>query len=349
MTEQLSIDALEERPPVVGPPLLGRPRPGAELAVFLLAVGIFAALPSLGGAHIVGLVGRFLIFGLVAMSLDLLWGYTGQLSFGHAAFFGLGAYATGLTLSHLDLPGVGLLAVVLGVAVPGTLAFLLGVLLFYGRVGGVYFAIVTLLVSLLLEQLAITWIGFTGGTNGLFVVEPLELGPLTVRGLTPPYYLVVAVCGASFLFAWWLVRTPFGRVMQAIKVNEARTASLGHPTAAQKTAVFTLSCSLAGLAGVLYVPLERFVYPTQLGLLSSTEVIVWLAIGGRGTLVGGFLGALGVSSIRSFLSGQLVGYWVLATGVLLVLVVLVWPRGLVGGIVDAGRLARRLARRRADA
>jgi urea transport system permease protein len=161
--------------------------------MFTAVVIAFAVLPAVTGQHLTGLVGRFLVFALVAVSLDLLWGYAGQLSLGHAAFFGLGAYAAGLVLVGGGGVARSAAALALAVAVPGGIALLMGYLLFRGGVGGVYFAIVTLLVSLLLEQLAITWSGFTGGINGLFGMAPVDLGVVTISSLSSAYYLILVV------------------------------------------------------------------------------------------------------------------------------------------------------------
>lgn len=312
-----------------------RPPPGGKGssrlvsgAGFALVVLTLAVLPAVTGQHLTGLVGRFLVFALVAVSLDLLWGYAGQLSLGHAAFFGLGAYAASLVLMGGGGPGRSAAAIALAVLVPAGAALVMGYLLFSGGVGGVYFAIVTLLVSLLLEQLAITWSGFTGGINGLFGMAPLDLGVLTISSLTSAYYLVLVVVAAAFLATRWLTRTPFGRALTAIRSHEHRAHSLGLSVVTIKTAVFTISCGLAGLAGLLYVPLERFVYPTQLGLIASTSVVVWVVIGGRGTLVGPVIGAVVVEYLASALSGALQGYWTLVIGIFLVVVVVLRPGGL---------------------
>jgi urea transport system permease protein len=310
-------------------------RPSARTVVFLVVALLLAAVPSISGDHFTALVGRFLVLGLLAMSLDLLWGYAGQLSLGQAAFFGLGAYSTGLVLVRDSGVLVSYGAMALGVLIPAAAGLALGYLLFRGRVGGVYFAIVTLLVSLLLEQLAVTWTGFTGGINGLFGMAPLELGPVTIRSLHSAYYFVTVVVLAAFLVTRWLTRTSFGLALSAIRSNEHRATSLGYSVVAVKTTVFTVSCALAGLAGMLYVPLERFVYPTQLGLVASTAVIVWVVIGGRGTLVGPFIGAFTIEYLASALSGRLHAYWTLAIGIFLVVVVLARPGGLLRLITGA--------------
>lgn len=304
---------------------LSRRRITATVVVFL----VLAFVPLGTGDHFTALLGRLLVFGLLAMSLDLLWGYGGQLSFGHAAFFGMGAYAAGLLLVRDAGPWVSYAAVAAGVLVPTVVGSVMGFLLFQRGVSGVYFAIVTLLVALLLEQLAITWSGLTGGINGLFGFAPLHLGFVQIGSLESAYHLLLVVITLSYLAVRWFVGTPFGEAVHAIRVNEKRAASLGYSVLAIKTVVFTMACALAGLAGVLYVPLERFVYPSQLGLIASTSVLVWVVIGGRGTLIGAFIGAFTVEYLASVLSGRLEAYWVLAIGLFLVIVVMARPGGLV--------------------
>lgn len=317
--------------------------PALGFAIVVLAL---ALLPAVSGAHLTGLVGRLLVFGLLAISLDLLWGYTGQLSLGHAAFFGLGAYAAGLILAEGQGIVPSLAAIVLAVGLPALLGLIMGYLLFRGGVGGVYFGIITLLVSLLLEQLANTWTSFTGGSNGVLGIGPLELGFITVGSLHEAYYTILVVVALAFLAVYWLTRTPFGRAMTAIRSHEHRAHSLGLSVVAIKTTVLTISCGLAGLAGLLYVPLERFVYPTQLGLIASTGVVVWVVVGGRGTLVGPVIGAFAVEYLASALSGTVRDYWTLILGLFLIAIVVLRPGGLYGLLVSGWERTIALARPR---
>jgi ABC-type branched-subunit amino acid transport system permease subunit len=306
-----------------------------------MVVGVCLWLvPLFASRFFTGQMGRILVFGLAALGLDLIWGYSGQLSLGQAAFFGLGAYGTGLVLVHFDGPMSGLLAVAVGIAAPTALAYLMGRVLFNGNVVGVYFAIITLLVALILEQVANTWIGFTGGINGLYGMAPLSIGPLEIWGRLTTYYTIVVCSILAYVGTRLFVRSPMGRAIEGVRTNERRTASLGYATASVRTLVFTIGCAITGLAGVLYVPLEAFVYPTQLGVIFSTSIIVWVAVGGRRSLVGPFIGAFIVTYGQSLLSSRLQEYWVLATGIFLIVVVMTQPRGLIG-IADG--LRRRIA------
>nr|MBA3288727.1 branched-chain amino acid ABC transporter permease [Acidimicrobiia bacterium] len=207
-----------------------------------------------------------------------------------------------------------------------------GFVLFKGRVLGVYFGIVTLLAALILEQLAGTWGGLTGGFNGLLVPPGLHLGPLHLDDADSIYFAVLAVAAATYAATRWFSRTPFGMAIEASRMNDTRAESLGYDVAWLRAMTLAIAGALGGLAGALYAPVEGFVYPAQLGLMESTAFIVWVAIGGRGTLVGAFVGAILVNLAESRLSSQIQEYWPLATGCGLLAVILFQPAGLVGTI-----------------
>jgi urea ABC transporter permease protein UrtC len=310
---------------------------------YVLPVGLLLVFPWISGDYETGLLAKFLVYALLALSLDLLWGYAGILNFAHAVFFGLGAYGLALTLQHLgDVPGATYLGVLLAVGLPALLAALLGYAMFFRRVGGVYFAIVTFAVGTIFQSIAIVWIEFTGGLNGLYGFPNPRLGlpgvwELEVTGTFLPYYLVVACLGLAYFLIWRLVNAPFGQILRAINNNEARVEFLGYNVPGIKLLVFVISGALAGLSGALYVPVG-FVSAEIMGILFSTAIIVWVAVGGRGTLVGAVLGALVVNYLQAFLSDTLVFYWLLIIGVFFIVVVALWPDGLVG-------IVRRLFRR----
>lgn len=312
------------------------------LPVVAIAIVLWL-VPVVAPRYLVGILGRVLVFGLAALGLDLIWGYAGQLSLGHATFFGLGAYGAALVLRAGDGPAAGLLAVAVGLLAPVVLAYVMARVLFRGGVVGAYFAIITLLVSLIFEQLANTLIDFTGGLNGLYGMAPLRIGPVEIAGLFPSYYAIVVCSLAGYLLARALVGSPFGRTLDGLRTNERRTSALGYPTAKIRTAVFVIGAAYAGLAGVLYVPLQAFVYPAQLGIMFSTSILVWVVVGGRRSLVGPFLGAFVVTYGQSLLSDRFEQYWLFAVGVFLVVIVATQPRGLIG-IADG--LRRRLGRGR---
>jgi urea transport system permease protein len=300
-----------------------------------VAVGLFLiAFPATASDYQVGLLAKFLVFGIFALSLDLIWGYGGIVNFGHAIFFGSGAYAMGMVLKFADVPGATYLAVLAGVLFPALLGMALGYLLFYGRVSGVFFGVVTLALTGAAHSIIVVNIDFTGGMNGLYGYQKPILG---LPGLWEidwyrpevSYYTAVAGAGICYAFSRWLVRSDFGRAIRAIRENEERAEFLGYNVPLLKVAIFTIACAMAGFSGVLYVPVG-FISPDLIGILLSASVLVWVAVGGRGTLIGAFLGALVVNYLQTFLSDVLVVLWLLLVGLFFILVVLFWPGGLVG-------------------
>ncbi len=309
---------------------LARPEVAAA-AVLLLGVGF----PIVSGRFQVVLMTKFFIFAILALSLDVLWGYAGILSLGHAGFFGLGGYCAALTLIHLDGPGATYVAIAIGILVPAILAAVVGYVLFYGNVGGMGFAVITLVVAIVLSQMAITFIGVTGGLNGLYPIPPLSLhvpGVITVYLNNPiaQYYFILMCLALLFALCRWFVSSRFGRLLIAIRGNETRVEYFGYALATSKIAVFSLSCGLAGLAGALYAGSVGFISPDLMSIVMTTEILVWVAVGGRGTLSGAVLGTLLVNVAAMFLSGQVVNLWYLLMGALLVAVVMFSPKGIVG-------------------
>jgi urea transport system permease protein len=277
--------------------------------------------------------------------MDLLWGYGGVVSFGHAMFFGLGAYATAITLSHLAGVGGTYAALLLGIAVPALLAMALGYFLFYSAVAGVYFGIVTLALSVVFETLAVVNREFTGGMDGLygFAIPTIwipALGDIEVWGTENPYFAGVLGLAVCYLAARWITRSSFGTAIKAIRDDEARLELLGYDTAFIKTVLLTITCAMAGLAGSLYTTVG-FVSPQLLGVFFSTQVLVWVGIGGRGTLVGPILGTILVSVLETILSGEYENIWPLFVGLFFLLIVLFWPSGLYPFIQRAFSAVRR--------
>jgi ABC-type branched-subunit amino acid transport system permease subunit len=270
--------------------------PWRPVLVYGLPLAALLAFPWMTSAYQVNLLAKFLVYAILAMSLDLLWGYAGILTFAHGVFFGLGAYALALTLKYWgSVPGITYLGLLLAMALPAALALVLGYAMFYHRVGGVYFAIVTFAVGAIFQSVTIVWIDFTGGLNGLYGFPSPRIGlpqvaEAEVSGGRLTYYLIVGVLVFSFWLAQRLIRSPFGRTLKAIQSNETRVEFLGYNVPRIKLAVFVLSCAWAGLSGALYVPVG-FVSADIMGILFSTAIIVWVAIGGRGTLIGPILGA----------------------------------------------------------
>jgi ABC-type branched-subunit amino acid transport system permease subunit len=319
-----------------------RRRPSRRL---ILEIGALAAalaalwlLPLVLDSRSVSLMSRYLLFGIAALGLDLLWGKAGLLSFGHAAMFGLGAYASALLLAKTEWAAqLPLLVIAAAILISALFGLVSGVVLFYGRVKGVYFGIVTLLATLLLEQLATTWTGLTGGSNGLLVPTGLTLGPLQMVEPSETYRIVLVIAAGTLLATRWFTRTPFGQAVEASRMNDTRAEALGYDVAMLRAVTMAIAGGLGGLAGALYAPIEGFVYPAQLDLAMSTGFIVWVAIGGRGTLVGAFVGAVLVNAVQTQLSSQVQDYWPLIIGVILLVVIMFQPAGIVGALRRVGR------------
>lgn len=320
------------------------------LALFGAALVFLILYPLGSNPYALAVVRDALIFGLFALSLDYLWGKAGVLSFGHAAFFGIGAYGTAI-LAPLVGGGnaaiAGMAGAILAAAVAG---LLVGYFLIYGGVRGAYFTIVTLALSLVASHLAVGWSSVTGGDAGLFGTPPpgIELFGISFVFIDPvdQFYLVVAICAAAVLTLWLACRGHYGRILAAIQDNELRAQTLGYDTARHLLIVFVLSAALAALAGGLYASLSGYVAPAFIGLLLSTEVIVWVAVGGRGTLLGPFVGTLLVQRLQQEISSVDTKLWPIVIGAFFVAMVFLFPRGLLPLLASAG--ARLGLRRRAS-
>ncbi len=292
----------------------------------------------------VNLLTETLIFGLFAASLDLLLGYTGLVSFGHAAYFGLGAYAAGILTAQLKNNNF-LIALPLGMAVSGLGALILG--FFSIRTSGIYFLMLTLTFSQMLYAIAFKWEPVTGGSNGLSVGHPVIdfFGLRLDISERTPYYFVTLVCFlAGFLVLRQVVRSSFGHTLVGIRDNESRLTALGYQTRNFKLLAFVIAGTLGGLAGVLNVYHTGFVASNEFYWTTSGLVMVMVLLGGKGTLIGPVLGAFFVRYAEQFIQGLNIKLdtfipnkqfviserWLLVLGVIFILFVLVAPKGLVG-------------------
>ena len=306
-----------------------------RLGLALLTVALLA-FPSIASEYQISILAKFIVFGIFALSVNLIWGYGGIVSFGHAIFFGGGAYATGLMLRYVPVPGSTWLAIVVAILAMAALGMMISYFLFYGRVSGVFFGVVTLALTGVMQSIVIVGGSVTGGLNGLydFPIPKIGIPELVEFDLFRPsvaYYAALAGAILSILAARFLIGSDFGRVVQAIREKEDRVEFLGYDVPFLKMVLFTVSCGMAGLAGALYVPVG-FISPDLLGLERSAAVLVWVAVGGRGSIAGAFIGALVVNYLQTFLSDRFVTIWLLFVGVLSILVVLYWPRGIVGAL-----------------
>ena len=299
---------------------------------------VLAALPAVLGDWQTGQLALFFCYGIFAMSLAFVWGHGGLLCFGQAVFFGIGAYAMSLyTLGMFPWQagaGGSLAGLGLAVLAPAAFAYLLGRFLFHGKgLRGAYLGIVTLAIAVIAERLAINW-DFAGGLNGLMNVPPLTIPspvePIEVWDSGALYYTGLVAAFAVYLVFELLLASRFGLVLRAIRNDEDRAQFLGFDTADYKIWVFTFGAAVAGLAGALFVTQFNFVSPSLIGFALSTEVLIWVAVGGRGFLLAAFLGALVVRGLEDRLSESLGSAWLLVLGLLFVTVVVAFPRGLLG-------------------
>ena len=328
----------------------------------LLAVLNLAA-PAASALHVptytVSLVGKYLCYAILALSVDLVWGFVGILTLGHAAFFALGGYAMGMYLmrqigsrgvyanpvlpdfmvflNYHSLPwfwqGMNWfpIAMLMAVLVPSALAAAFGYLAFRSRVTGVYLSIITqALTYALLLAFFRNDMGF-GGNNGLTDFKELLGFPLSAETTRAGLLLVTAaVLSLLFLLARWLTRSRFGKVLVAVRDAESRTRFLGYRPERYKLVVWTLSAAMAAIGGALYVPQVGIINPGEFAPANSIEAVIWVAVGGRGTLSGAILGAVLVNAGKTVLTGALPEVWLFALGALFIFVTLFLPQGILG-------------------
>jgi urea transport system permease protein len=334
----------------------------STVPVKLLAIGgigflILAILPFVAGEFQANLMAKLLLFGVLAISLDLVWGFTGILSFAHGVFFTLGGYAMAyylkLNLSATannyggTLPDFmvwnGLkelpwfiaplqffpIAAIAMVALPAAFAYIIGWFIFRSKVSGVYITIITLAIASALTTFFVSQQAYTGGTNGITDVSKLTLfGGLVI----PPiglYFMILIFASCVLAGSWWLTQSNFGLILRSIKENEKRISYLGYDVASFKIFVWTLSAGIAGIAGGLFVPLNRFISPVYLGVAFGTQVVIWVAVGGRGTLVGPLIAAILLGQLQNSVD-RVTQDWQLIVGIILLVVVLFLPDGLMG-------------------
>jgi ABC-type branched-subunit amino acid transport system permease subunit len=317
------------------PPLARLP---AQDLLSVAALALFAVLPFAGGGDLAPDLAIYFAYALLAVSLAFVWGHVGLLSLGHAVYFGIGAYAMSVvTLGMLPgLPGlrstwVGFLAAVLA---SGAAAAVLGWFFFASRgLRGAFLGIVTLALAVIVERIATrsTWLG---GLNGLLNVPPITLGlngggpevydPLTL------YYVMLGVLAAVLAAMRLVVRSRFGIVLAAIRENELRAWTLGHDVRRLKMRAFALSGAVAGLAGALFVVQFGFASPSLIGFALSADVLIWVALGGRGALIAAALGAIAARLLEVRLAATLGELWPLALGLAFMACVILLPNGLFG-------------------
>lgn len=326
------------------------------LALMVPANSAFALPP-----YLVALFGKYVCYALLAIALDLVWGYCGILSLGHGAFFALGGYAMGMYLmrqigtrgvyAHPELPDFMVFlnmkelpitwwgfqsfpyAMLMVLLIPGLLAFIFGFLAFRSRVTGVYLSIITQAMTYaLLLAFFRNDMGF-GGNNGLTDFKDILGYNVQAKETRVALFMASSIAlGAGYLIARAVTQSKFGKVVIAVRDAESRTRFLGYRVETYKLCVFVLSAMMAGVAGALYVPQVGIINPGEFAPANSIEAVIWVAVGGRGTLVGAALGAIIVNWGKTFFTGALPEYWLFALGALFVIVTLFLPKGVIGAL-----------------
>jgi len=335
-------------------------------AMYGCAVAALLCAPMFLSDFRLNLLAKFLAFAIVAIGLDLIWGYTGILSLGHGVFFGLGAYcmamylkleATGGKLPDFmswsglsEMPwfwkpfNYAYVAIPAGIVLPMALAFVLGFFTFRNRIRGVYFTILTQALVIIATTLFVGQQQYTGGTNGITGYQTIFGFPLKEQSTKVVlYWVTVAVLIGVFLLCRWLVNSRSGRVLRAVRDAENRARFIGYDPASYQLFVFSVSAGLAGLAGMLFVLHVGIISPTTMGIVPSIEIVLWVALGGRGTLIGAALGAIAVNAAKSGLSEAFPDSWLFFMGALFVIVVVFMPKGIIGLVQQlSARIKRRL-------
>ena len=305
----------------------------------------------------------YVIMVILALSLALVWGYGGILCFGQSAFFGLGAYTYAIAMFNI---GESTGPLLLAIALPATFAALLGYFMFYGRISDVYLGVITLTVTLILFNSVNSTAGpefhigvaRLGGFNGIPGIPPLNIpghkaAAVDLEGM---FYLATASLLATYFGLRLLLASRFGRVMIGIRENERRAELLGYDPRAYKLATFTIGGALAGFAGCLFANWGAFVSPTIFGLAQSAQIIIWVIVGGRGTLIGPIIGCIGIQWLTTALGANqpsgadwlanLLANAPFILGMILVAFVLLVPKGLVPTLAEFGHWLLRLRARR---
>jgi branched-chain amino acid transport system permease protein len=298
--------------------------------VFLLIMVV--VLPLSVKSYQINLVTEMIIFALFAVSYNLLLGYAGLLSFGHAMFFGTGAYATAVALIHIPgLPFFG--AVAIATAVSTIVGFALGTLLL--RHKGSYFALLTLAFNALFFAIAIKWHSVTGGDDGLSLNRPdinLGFAQLNMSDINTFYYVTLLVIGSIILYCWYFNRTAMGQTVLLMRENEERMKFLGYNASTTRLILFTFTAALAGLAGSFYALFFEFTSISAISVDMTTIVVLMTFIGGTGSFIGPVLGASVYIYLQDFLS-DITDRWPLIMGIIFIMMVLYAPGGLSGIMV----------------
>ena len=296
---------------------------------------------------------KYLCYVIFALSLDILWGYTGLLSLGHAVLFGMGGYMIGICYqiqrgvpAFMTREGINeipwfylplknpIVAAIIGIALPALFALILGTFIFSSKIKGVFFTIITLALAQIFKDFIINLQRYTNGFNGLQAIKRFAINGKAPLDKTTYYYIVLFITVLVFLFCLWLSNSRVGKVATSIRENEARLGFFGYTVSKYKILIFVISGALAGLGGVLYAPAISSITTDDIGIAASTAVVVWIAVGGRGNLTGAVCGTLIINWAQSILSEHFASFWQLIIGVVLLLIIFFAPNGIIGTILN---------------
>ncbi|GMO58848.1 branched-chain amino acid ABC transporter permease [Bradyrhizobium ottawaense] len=352
MTGFLSLFRRLEGPQTVG-------RGPAFWGLFAVVLAVALAYPLVSDGYTVGNTVYFFVWVFIALSLCLIWGYGGSLSFGQTAFFGIAGYGYGiLTINFGSAYGFTLVALVVAVAIAALFAILLGYFMFFGRIAGVFLGIVTLAVTLMLERFMAQTAGpewrigsaRLNGFNGMSAMPPLTIPwpgePIVLFADVGLYYFVLGLLIFVYLGLRILMNSSFGNVIVAIRENPERAEMLGYDVRKYQLITFVIGAALVGLSGVLYTVWGQYITPSSMGMTAAALPLIWVAVGGRSDLTSTVIGTLMVLAAFQALTIYGSQYALVFMGVLLVLTVLIAPNGLVLGAMNwLGKLAARLTQR----
>ncbi|MEQ8155013.1 MAG: urea ABC transporter permease subunit UrtC [Clostridiaceae bacterium] len=324
-----------------------------EKVLFSVITVILVLAPLVLSDFRTNLLGKFICFAIVAIGLDLIWGYTGILSLGHGVFFGIGAYCMAMYLklqsSGSKVPdfmawsGVGKLplfwvpfknpvfALAMVVIAPAAIAFILGLFTFRNRIKGVYFSILSQALSIIFVVLFVGQQAFTGGTNGITNFEKIFGLPITdQKVIYILYYISLIILVGVFILCRFIVKGRMGKILVAIRDGENRVRFAGYNPTSYKVFVYCLSAAIAGIAGALFVPQVGIITPSEMGIVPSIEMVIWVAIGGRGSIIGAVIGALLMNIVKTGVSENFPEVWSYFLGITFVIVVVFLPKGVMG-------------------
>lgn len=333
---------------------------GRNIVAILIFLFLLTA-PFYMSSFRTNMISKYMCYALVAIGIDMIWGYTGILSLGHGVYFGLGAYCMAMYLK-LESSGTGLpdfmtwsgltelplfwepfkspvISMILVIAVPTILALVIGYLTFLNRIKGVYFSILSQALAAAMATLLIGMQKYLGGSNGLTNFSTIfgkSVYLLAVKSAM--YYITLAFLIGAFVICSILVKKRVGKVLVAIRDGENRTRFMGYNPAVYKVFVYCLSAVLAGIAGALYVPQVGIISPNDVNISPSIEMVIWVAIGGKGTLIGPIIGALVTNFGKSIISENFPELWSYFIGFMFIFVILLLP----GGIVSLKDVPRRI-------